>query len=214
MKKLLHIIASPREDESRTLQVSQPFLEIFQEKHPEYIIDELDLSKEKLPDLSVMSVSGKYVLLEGKDVFGRLRETWNEIIQYIERFKSADLILISTPMWNYSIPYFLKHFIDLIVQPRYTFNYTKKGSEGLVNNTKMIIITSRGGRYGSEEGRLWDFQEPYLKAIFGLVGITDITFIKAEGMDLTDPAKKQRLEDAIAEAKELAGNIEFASEGS
>jgi len=207
MKKLLHIIATPRGEESRTLQVSEPFLEVFQEKNPDYIIDELDLTKEQLPDLSEMSVSGKYVLLDGKDIFGRLRESWGEIIQYIERFKSSDLFLISTPMWNFSIPYTLKHFIDLIVQPRHLFRYTSSGTEGLVKNKKMIVITSRGGRYGTEEGRLWDFQEPYLRAIFGMVGITDIEFIKAEGMDLKDGQRNQRLDDAIAAAKELAGKV-------
>lgn len=204
MKKLLHIIATPRRDESRTLQVSGPFLEVFQKEHPEYVIDELDLAKEQLPPLTAMSVSGKYVLIDGKDIFGRLRDTWSEIIQYIEQFKSSDIYLISTPMWNFHIPYLLKHFIDLIVHPKYLFRYTEIGTEGLVKNKKMIVITSRGGQYDSEATRKLDFQEPYLRAIFGFVGITDITFIKAEGMDLKDAKRKQRLEDAIAAAKELA----------
>ena len=204
MKKLLHIIATPRGEESRTLQVSESFLEVFQKKHPEYLIDELNLAKEQLPPLTAMSVSGKYVLIDGKDIFGGLRDTWNEIIQYIERFKSSEIFLISTPMWNFHIPYPLKHFIDLIVQPKYLFRYTETGTEGLVKNKKMLVITSRGGQYDSEATRKLDFQEPYLRAIFGLVGITDITFIKAEGMDLKDSKRKQRLEDAINAARKLA----------
>ncbi len=204
MKKLLHIIATPRGDESRTLQVSGPFLEIFQREHPEYVIDELDLTKEQLPPLTSMSVSGKYVLIDGKNIFGRLRETWDEIIQYIERFKSSDIYLISTPMWNFHIPYPLKHFIDLIVQPKYLFRYTETGTEGLVKNKKMVVVTSRGGQYDSEATRGLDFQEPYLRTIFGFVGITDIAFIKAEGMDLKDAMRKQRLDQAIAAAKKLA----------
>ncbi len=204
MKKLLHIIATPRGEESRTLQVSGPFLEVFQKEHPEYVIDELDLAKAQLPPLTEMSVSGKYVLIDGKDIFGRLRETWGEIIQYIEQFKSSDVYLISTPMWNFHIPYPLKHYIDLIVQPKYTFKYSETGAEGLVENKKMIVITSRGGQYDSAATRGLDFQEPYLRAIFGFVGVTDIAFIKAEGMDLKDAKRKQRLENAIAAAKKLA----------
>jgi FMN-dependent NADH-azoreductase len=204
MKKLLHIIATPRGDESRTLQVSGPFLDVFQKEHPEYVIDELNLAKEQLPPLTAMSVSGKYVLMNGKDIFGSLRDTWGEILQYIEQFKSSDIYLISTPMWNFHIPYPLKHFIDLIVQPKYLFRYTETGVEGLIKNKKMIVITSRGGQYTSEATRELDFQEPYLRAIFGFVGITDITFIKAEGMDLKDAKRKQRLEDAISSAKKLA----------
>lgn len=208
MKKLLHIIASPREEESRSLQVSNPFLEIFLQKRPDFIVDELNLSKEELPDLGIKNVSGKYTLLEGEDLFGRLKESWAEIVQHIERFLFADLYLVSTPMWNFSIPYTLKHYIDLIVQPKYLFQYTKKGPEGLVKNKKMIVITSRGGQYDTNETSRLDYQEPYLRAIFGFVGLTDIHFIKAEGMDSgSREERQQRLDAAIAAAKELAHNL-------
>lgn len=208
MKKILHIIASPREDESRTLQISEAFLEVFLENHPDYILDELNLSKEDLPQLGTKSVSGKYMLLEGKDLFGRLKESWAEILQYIEGFLSAELYIISTPMWNFSIPYLLKQYIDLIVQPKYLFRYTESGKvEGLVKNKKMIVIVSRGGQYQTGEAKGFDFQEPYLRAIFGFVGISDITFIIAEGMDSGNPEdRKQRLQDAIASAKKLGSS--------
>ena len=96
------------------MQVSEAFLNAFTIRHPDWVIDELDLSKEHLPDLSQKSVSGKYVLLEGKDLFGTLRESWEEVLQHIDRFKTADFFLISTPMWNFSIPYMLKHYICLL----------------------------------------------------------------------------------------------------
>lgn len=208
MKKLLHIIATPREEESRTLQMSRPFLEIFLKNHPEYVLEELNLAKEDLPDLGIKNVSGKYVLLKGEDIFGRLRESWVEIIQYIEGFLSADLYLISTPMWNFSIPYPLKHYIDLIVQPRYLFRYTATGTEGLVKNKKMIVLTSRGGQYDAPDARPLDFQEPYLRTIFGFVGITDIRFVKAEGMDSGEQTERDaRLQAAIGEAKKLAQEL-------
>ena len=207
MKKLLHIIATPREEESRTLQVSLPFLEIFKKNHPDWIIDELHLEKEQLPTLGIKNVNGKYVLLEGKELFGPLRDAWIEIIQHIDRFLSADIYLISTPMWNFSIPYTLKQYIDIIVQPQYLFRYTDQGIEGLVKNKKMIVITSRGGQYNSKETSPLDFQEPYLRAIFGFIGITDITFIKAEPMDQDKVIQKQKIQEAIANAKQLAGKL-------
>ncbi len=207
MKRLLHIIASPREDESRTLQVSEVFLEAFREKHPDWVIDELNLPKEELPSLTMQSVSGKYVLLEGKDIYGRLKETWAEILQHIERFKTADLFLVSTPMWNFNIPYMLKHYIDLIVQPRHTFRYKEDGkTEGLVKDRKMIVITSRGGQYLNET-KPFDFQEPYLRTIFGFIGITDIDFIKAEPMDMGLELQKQKLEAAKKVAKKAGANV-------
>lgn len=200
MLRLLHIVATPRGEESRTLQISEPFLSAFLEKNPSWIVDELDLGKEDLPPLSMKSVSGKYVLLQGKEIFGSLRESWAEILQHIERFKTADLFLLSTPMWNFSIPYMLKHYIDLIVQPRHLFRYREDGSvEGLVKEKKMVVITSRGGAYGGKM-ESFDHQEPYLRTIFGFIGISDIVFVRAEPMDMGEELQKQK----ILEAKETA----------
>ena len=140
MDRLLHIIATPRVGESRTLKVSQEFLESFKKKYPGCGIDELDLYKEKLPELTVKRVDGKYILLGGKDLSGEFKEAWEEIVAHINRFLSADIYLVSTPMWNFGIPYALKHYIYVIVQPKYLFKYTDKGPEGLAKNKKMIII--------------------------------------------------------------------------
>lgn len=207
MGKLLHIIASPRGKESHTLQVSDVFLTSFKKSHLEWNIDELNLTTEELPALSMKRVDGKYMLLEGKDLFGELRESWEEIIRHIQRFLSADVYLISTPMWNFHIPYMLKHYIDIIVQPKYLFRYTESGVEGLVKNKKMVIICSRGGQYTSKEQQPYDFQEPYLKSIFGFVGITDITFIKAEPMDMGLEIRKAKLLEAEAAAEMLSSRI-------
>jgi FMN-dependent NADH-azoreductase len=206
-KKLFHIIATPREDESCTLQISKAFLDEFQEKHHDWVFDELNLAKTTLPSLSMRRVDGKYMLLEGKNLFGEMKELWNEILVHIERFKSADLYLITTPMWNFSIPYTLKHYIDIIVQPKYLFQYKEDGTtEGLVQNKKMVIAASRGGQYppGSE----YDFQETYLRAIFGFVGIADIAMLIAEPMDMGRDLRDQKLQEAQRGAKQLAGKID------
>jgi FMN-dependent NADH-azoreductase len=202
MEKLLHIIATPREEESRTLKVSKVFLEAFGARHPDCRIDELNLFKEILPTLTMKRLDGKYALLSGKELSPELKVAWQEIISHIERFLSADIYLISTPMWNFGIPYLLKHYIDIILQPKYLFRYTEKGVEGLVKNKKMVIVTSRGGDYSNSNP--YDLQEPYLKTAFGFVGITDITFINAQPMDALGPAVQEK---KIAEAQELARKI-------
>lgn len=209
MEKLLHIIATPRAAESRTLKISQAFLESFTKKYPACQIDELNLFTQSLPSLSVKRVDGKYVLLGGKELSGELKEAWKDIENQIKRFLSADGYLISTPMWNFSIPYVLKHYIDVIVQPRYLFQYTEKGAEGLVKNKKMIVITSRGGDYSPDSATAkFDLQEPYLRAIFGLVGLTDITFIHAQPMDALGPeVQKEKLEQAKVLAKKTGENF-------
>lgn len=207
MGKLLHIIATPRAEESRTCQVSRVFLETFQQKHADWILDELDLSREEIPSLTMKRVDGKYALLSGKELYGDLREAWEEILQHIERFLSADLYLISTPMWNFSIPYIFKQYIDVIVQPKYLFRYTENGVEGLAKNKKMVVICSRGGDYKSKDMQHFDLQEPYLRTIFGFIGITDITFVKAEPMDQGEELQRQKLELAKNEALALARQL-------
>jgi FMN-dependent NADH-azoreductase len=202
MKKILHIIATPRGDESRTLKVSGSFLESLKNKYPSCAIDALDLFKDKLPPLTLKMVSGKYVLLSGKDLSGELKEAWTDIERAITRFLSADAYLISAPMWNFGIPYVLKHYIDIILQPKYLFRYTDKGPEGLAKNKKMAVITSRGGDYSAASPfHSYDYQEPYLRAIFNLAGITDISFINAQPMDAMGPDVAQ---EKIKQARQLA----------
>lgn len=209
MKKLLHIIATPRGEESRTLQVTKVFLKVFTEKHTDWVVEELDLPREQLPSLTVKRVDGKYVLLGGKDLYGELKEAWQEIITHIERFMSADAYLISTPMWNFSIPYTLKHYIDIILQPKYLFRYAPSGVEGLVKNKKMAVITSRGGDYSQGSPvHNFDFQEPYLRTVFGFVGITDITFIIAQPMDaLGLEVQAKKIEEAKSIARKIADSF-------
>jgi len=204
MKKLLHIIATPRGGESNTLKVSEVFLDKFRKNHPDWRIEDLDLSEEKLPSLTAKRVDGKYMLLSGKDLSSDVRESWKEIIVRIEQFTSADIYLISAPMWNFSIPYTLKHYLDVIMQPGYLFHYTSSGPEGLLKNKKVFVITSRGGDYSAEPAKKADFQEPYLRFILGFSGITDITFINAEPMNMGEELQKKSIQTAMEKAKSAA----------
>lgn len=184
MKKLLHIIATPRGEESRTLKVSKVFLDSLTKKNTSCVIDELNLFEEKLPELTAKRVDGKYILLGGKELSGEFEKAWKEIVKTIERFLSADGYLISTPMWNFGIPYVLKHYIDVILQPKYLFRYTANGVEGLAKGKKMVVISSRGGDYSPDSPmRSYDLLGPYLKEAFGFVGIKDLIFINAQPMD-------------------------------
>ena len=196
MKKLLHIIATPRGESSRTLKVSEAFLNQFKKKYPNCEIDTLNVFSETLQDLTVKSLDGKYMLLIGKELLEEHKIAWKDIIAHIERFLSADAYLISTPMWNFSIPYQLKKYIDIIAQPKYLFRYTATGVEGLAKNKKMVIITSRGGDYSpGSPSQSYDHQEPYLRTIFGFVGITDIKFVIAQPMDALGPEiQKEKIE--------------------
>lgn len=118
------------------------------------------------------------------------------------------MYLITTPMWNLGIPYQLKHYIDVIVQAGFCFQFTETGPVGMANGKKMICITSRGSDYcaGSPIEAL-DFQEPYLRAIFGFIGIQDITFINAQPLDIAPDITAAKFQEAKEEAKQLAQSL-------
>ncbi|MCX5657783.1 MAG: NAD(P)H-dependent oxidoreductase [Candidatus Omnitrophica bacterium] len=209
MRKLLHIIATPRGSDSRTLRVSKVFIDTFKNRNQDYFIDEFNLFEKTLPDLTIKRIDGKYALLGGKEPDGNLKYAWKDIEKEIERFTSADIYLISSPMWNFSIPYPLKHYIDIIFQPKYLFRYAEKGAEGLLKDKKMIVITSRGGDYNENNpAHTYDFQEPYLRAVFGFAGIKDIVFVNAQPMDAGGEAlRNMALISAEEKARTLATEI-------
>jgi FMN-dependent NADH-azoreductase len=203
MKKLLHLIATPRGADSDSLKVSQSFLDAFK-RQKDWTVDTLDLTTTELPDLTAKRVDGKYTLLFGKDLTADQLVAWKAIIAQIERFKAADAYLITTPMWNFTIPYTLKHYLDVILQPKYLFQYTATGPEGLLKNRKLIVVSSRGGDYSSPAMQKMDFVEPYLRQIAGFVGITDVTFIKAEPMNMGEPMHTNALDAAKKQARAVA----------
>ena len=207
MESLLHLVATPRGETSRTLRVSRRVVDRFLELHPGGRVDELNLFEAPLPPLTARRVDGKYVLLAGGDLAGELKEAWEGIEAEILRFLAADAYLLTVPMWNFGIPYVLKHYIDVIVQPRYLFEYTDEGPRGLVTGRKMVVVTSRGGDYGpGSPAQGMDRQEPYLRTVFGFVGITDLTFLHAQPMDA---AGEDVRESMIARALERAASLEI-----
>lgn len=184
MNRLLHIIASPRGSLSRTLTLSAAFLEEMKKKHPRLIVDELDLYTESLPDMFSETVSGKYILLEGKSIPAELKPRWKEIEAQINRFMAANIILISTPMWNFGLPYRLKHYFDVILQPRHLFYYGENGLVGLAKGKKVFVVSTRGGDYSEKSPfQSYDHLEPHLRVILGFIGISDPVFYNAQPMD-------------------------------
>lgn len=203
--KLLYIIASPRGNQSRSIAVSTELLNSLKREYPDLEVQELDLFKMKLPEVLGGSIDAKYAFMSGKLPNENAMAAWNEIARYAQEFADADIYLITSPMWNFSIPYKLKQYIDIIMQAGILFNFTAEGVIGLAKNKKMYCVTTRGNDYseGSVMKQL-DFQEPYLRAIFGFTGITDVSFINAQPMDINPEITKSSLESAMAKIKLLA----------
>ncbi len=205
LMKLLHIVATPRDKQSNTLQISSLFLDTLRAKYPDLTTDVINLFSQDLPSMAGDNIESKYTLTIGQVIDKKHKESWERIEELIEHFLSADIYLITTPMWNFSIPYVLKYYIDAVIQPGYLYRYNEQGQPvGMTVGKKMVCVTSRGGDYAEGSPfHAFDFQEPYLRAIFGFVGITDMQFINAQPMDIS-PAMR---EGAMTEAAEIARRI-------
>jgi FMN-dependent NADH-azoreductase len=123
----------------------------------------------------------------------------------LEEFLSADIVVVGAPMYNFSIPSQLKAWIDRIAVAGRTFRYSEAGPVGLAGGKMVIIASTRGGFYGpGTPNAALEHQESYLHAIFGFLGVTDIRFIRAEGVALGQEQKMRSLQDAEAAIRNLA----------
>ncbi|UCH81013.1 MAG: NAD(P)H-dependent oxidoreductase [Nitrospiraceae bacterium] len=151
-------------------------------------------------------INAKYSILHGGSPSEAETKAWKPVEILIDHFKSADKYLISLPMWNFGIPYKLKHYIDILVQPGYTFSFSPdEGYKGLVTGKPVTVVYARGGAYqsGSETEGL-DFQKKYMELFLGFIGFTDIKSVVAEPMLMTTHEDKKKTIDS---AKELARSI-------
>ncbi|MCC5854177.1 MAG: FMN-dependent NADH-azoreductase [Idiomarina sp.] len=121
----------------------------------------------------------------------------------LEEVFAADMIVIGAPMYNFSVPSQLKAWVDRIAQAGRTFRYTENGPEGLLTGKKAIIASARGGIYSEGAAAAMEHQESYLKTVLGFIGITDVTIIRAEGVNLGEEARAQAVGKATDEINAL-----------
>ncbi len=183
MTKVLYIQASPMGERSFSNRLAQAFLEAYAAQHPGDTVETLDLWKTDLPDFDQLAASGKYKVMRGLPHTPEEGAAWAHVIRMIDQLKSAGKVVLSTGMWNFSIPYRLKQYLDIVVQPGLTFSFDPlKGYSGLLTGRPLQLLLASGGEYPvGSPGAAWDFQKPYLELIFGFMGFTDIRSLRVEG---------------------------------
>ncbi len=212
MTIVLDLFALPRGERSRTRKLKDAFFGAYLEKHPDAQRVEVDLVKlaDKLPAWDEWDVQTKFEMLYGEgELDEEMAARWNALSKWTDQLHNANLIVVSTPMWNLSIPWQLKRWIDAVVQARLTFQVTKTGYTGLLGGRPVALLVSRDGMYppGSDFAA-WDFQVPYLKTILGLMGLGPFHECIAEPMGALGPAAaKEALEKAIVAAAELGRSL-------
>jgi len=206
MSKILYIQASPRGERSKSIAVADAFILTYQEKNPSDKVEVLNVFEENLVDFGAIAAKAKYTIIHGQSHTEEELAVWKNVEKTIERFKSADKYVIAVAMWNFSIPWRLKQYIDILVQPGYTFGVNEDGSyKGLVTGKKVFISYARGGDYSSEQARSLDLQSKYLEQILGFMGLVDIQSIKVEPTLACGPdAAEEKVASAIEKAKQMA----------
>jgi FMN-dependent NADH-azoreductase len=176
--RLLHIACSPRA-ESASAEGARVFLERFRETRPDWHVDVMDLWREPLPELSGAIVDAKYARLQGQAFTEAERAGFAAAEQVAQRLALADRVLISTPMWNFGIPYKLKQWFDVIIQPGLTFRFDPtQGYLPLLTDRPTVVIVASGSDFvtGMSRGRI-DMATPYLREALRFIGVTNVQFI-------------------------------------
>lgn len=207
MANVLYIKASPRGERSYSIRAAEAFLDAYRQKNPDDQVTTVDVFEDDLPAFDFKAASAKYKIMHGQEHTENDRKTWDAVVSVIDKFKAADKYVLATPMWNFSIPYRLKQYIDIIVQPGLTFTITEDGqNQGLVGDKPIFIAYARGGAYPPGSGREgFDFQKPYLEMILQYIGLTDIRALAVEPTLMAGPeAAAESQAEAIAKAREMA----------
>jgi FMN-dependent NADH-azoreductase len=122
----------------------------------------------------------------------------------IGQVRAADIIVVGAPMYNFGLPTGLKAWFDHVLRPGETFSYSEAGPKGLIEGKRVIVVVSRGGFYSDGPYKPFDFQEPYIRVLFGFIGLTDVTFIRAEALSVSAEAREQAISAAEREIAQLA----------
>jgi FMN-dependent NADH-azoreductase len=203
MSTILVITASPRGERSTSRALTTGFAQLWAQHHPQDTILLRDVGHHPVPHVTEPWVVGAFAPPDAQTAESKAAIAVSD--QLLDEFLAADRYVFGVPMYNFNIPSTFKAYIDQIVRAGKTFAVGPNGYEGLVKNKKALFITSSGGAYlpGTPMAAL-NFQEPYLRVIFGFIGLTDLQFIAADSMNLGEGAAKQSREKAENALKELA----------
>jgi len=182
---ILHVDSSALGNHSVSRELGRAVVEKALLVHPAAQVAYRDLAANPLPHWAPAADASDPAVRAGSDV--------------LDEFLAADVVVIGAPMYNFSIPSTLKAWIDRVMVAGKTFRYGADGPEGLAGGKRVVIVSSRGGIYSEGPMQALDFQENYLRKVFGFIGVTDVEIVRAEGVNLS-PESKVRAVDGALEA--------------
>jgi FMN-dependent NADH-azoreductase len=202
--KLLHIDSSPLAGNSVSRELTSRVVAQWLATHPDTTVEYLDLATEAPTHLNIDSLGFRAgPKAEGLTDVQRRENAISE--KLVTQFLAADVVVVGAPMYNFSVPSQLKAWIDRIAQAGRTFTYTDKGPKGLAGGKTVIVASTRGGVYSTNPALAGlDHQESYLQTVFGFFGITDVQFVRAEGVAMGEAVKSAALTAADVVIKQLS----------
>jgi len=179
MKKILHIISSPKGENSFSIKLGNAIVEKIKAANPGSKVHIKDLTKHPFPHLEEATLAAFYTPAENQTPENK--EALKNSDQAIAEIMDADIIVIGAPLWNFGVPSVLKAWIDHIARANVTFKYSEAGPEGLVKDKVVYIAMASGAIYSSGPMQPYDFVSNYLKGLLGFMGMTDLTVFRVEG---------------------------------
>jgi FMN-dependent NADH-azoreductase len=174
---LLDIQSSPRGESSDSIALTKSFIEACTSNDTSIVVDTLNVWHERLPEFDYEAIGAKYKAVRHETMTEAESYVWERIQSLIQRFQSANRIILGTPMWNFGLPYKLKHLIDLVAQRNYLFAYDGKQYGPLLKVEKAVVVYTRGSRFLEETPippSRFDHQATYLDFWLQLVGVRDL----------------------------------------
>lgn len=199
MSTLLQIQSSLFSSGGHSSQLTNEFVSAWQRNYPNTQIKIRDLALAPLPHLDSERVTAFFTPPETRTVEQQNLVDLSDDL--INELKQSEIIVIGVPMYNFGIPSTLKAYFDHIARAGITFRYTEKGPEGLLTGKKAYIFATRGGQYA---GTALDSQTVYVRDFLNFLGITDVEFVYAEGLNMGSEIKEQALAEAKVKLDELA----------
>ena len=201
--RLLHLDASPRGARSQSRQLGERFLAGWRATHPDGGVVVRDIGREPPPFVSEAWVEGAFAPADQHSPAAR--EAIAVSNRYVDELLAAEQLVITTPIYNLSLPAALKAWIDQIVRVGRTFAPGAGGFEGLAKGKRALVIVSSGSDFRpGTPGGAYNFLEPYLRAVLGFIGITDVNFVYAHSLNGNSPAGAAALAEAQAAVAQLA----------
>ncbi len=203
MSKLLIVNTSPRGERSLSRRLTSQFAQQWEQANAGSAVISRDLAAEPVPPVTESWIVGAFTPAEAHSPEAKAAIGVSD--QLVDELLSAERYVFGVPMYNLNIPSTFKSYIDQIVRVGRTFAVGASGYEGLVKGKKAIFVTSSGGSFQpGTPYAAYNFQEPYLRAIWGFIGITDIQFVAADSQNLGEAAAQGSVAKAEAALKELA----------